>query len=79
MGFSTVPECSLDSEMPQMPRNIYRVRVLAGWTYQEAADQLEIDVEQFEKAEHGFRPLADSVWREFLDKAGRRAFDVEGE
>lgn len=77
MGFTTVPDCSLDLEMPQLPRNIYRVRVLAGWTYAEAAKELEIDPEVFKQAEQGFKQLPDSVWREFIDRAGRRAFDAE--
>ncbi|SCX93287.1 hypothetical protein SAMN05216420_101373 [Nitrosospira sp. Nl5] len=79
MGFSTLAESYLDTNTPQTPRNIFLVREQARWTYAEVAKELGIDPEQFKNAEHGFRQLPDSVWREFLDRAGRRAFDHDPE
>jgi DNA-binding XRE family transcriptional regulator len=77
MGFSTVPECSLASDIPQMPQNIYRVRVMAGYSPPELAEAAGIDRVRLVTAEAGGSPLPDSEWKHVLDVCGRRAFDYE--
>lgn len=79
MGFSTVPDCSLDLEMPQLPRNIYRVRILAGYTSPELAEAAGISLNDLVAAEGGGALLSDKNWRTVLDVCGRRAFDWEPE
>lgn len=75
MGYSNVPVCSLDSEIPQLPRTIYRVRVMAGFTQPELAVASGVSLNSLVSAENGVNPLPDSEWKTVLDVCGKRAFD----
>lgn len=77
MGFSTVPESSNDPEMLQLPRNIYQVRVLAGYTKPELAEAAGISLSGLVAAEDGAVPLLESEWQAVLDVCGKRAFDAD--
>lgn len=79
MGFSDVPTNHLDLDMPQTPVNVMTVRVNAGWTQEEAAYMVRFPVAFWHRVEAGYEKLHDTTWRQFLELAGRRAFDAEPE
>lgn len=78
MGYTTLPVCSIDLDTPQLPRAVWRVRVLAGFTPAELAEAVGLTEIEILCAEGGDRmPLLDRQWRTVLEVCGKRAFDVE--
>lgn len=78
MGYTSLPECSLDLNTPQEPRTVWRVRVMAGFTHAELASEIGVEEIEIMAAESGGCALTQDEWRKMLEVCGRRAFDVEG-
>lgn len=74
MGYTTTNYSVFASDMRQTPKTVAMVLDFAGWTYKEASEQISVGMGSIMDG-----VLSDEKWRELLDKAGRRAFDFDGE
>ena len=74
MGYTTAPYSVFASDTRQTPQTVAMVLDFAGWTYEEASEQISVGMGSIMDG-----VLSDEKWRELLNKAGRRAFDFDEE
>lgn len=77
MGFTSTDKSIFSPDMPQTPENVRKVLDIAGWTAEEAADALGVRKFYIQMVLRGSSVMRDELWKELLDKAGRRAFDAD--
>jgi hypothetical protein len=79
MGFTDGHPCMFSLDMKQTPENVRKVLDISGWTPEEAAEAIDVATSNIEAAATGEHPLLKREWQDLLDKAGRRAFDWDGD
>lgn len=79
MSFTFGHPCMFSMDIKQTPETVRKVLDIAGWNTSEAADETRIHHSRINFAAYGSGRLTDEEWRLLLDKAGRRAFDHDGD